>query len=162
MYDKKTQSSRCSHKVSLIALFGIASFALWSTNTVVSAQVPKGDHGAAKMEYQISLVPFIKVPEPVLMDRLTGRWTCKENGHIFHTMFNPPAQPGICDIDGSELYQRPDDSSETVANRVKVYFDQTAPLIDYYKEKSVLTEIDGNQEIENVNKALLDILPTVD
>jgi adenylate kinase len=126
------------------------------------AQAEALDATMAEMEYQISLVPFIKVPEPVLMDRLTGRWTCKENGHIFHTMFNPPAQPGICDIDGSELYQRPDDSSETVANRVKVYFDQTAPLIDYYKEKSVLTEIDGNQEIENVNKALLDILPTVD
>ena len=76
-------------------------------------------------------------------------------------MFNPPAQPGICDLDGSELYQRPDDTPETVSNRVKVYFEQTAPLIDYYKEAGILVEIDGSQEIETVSNALLDKLPAV-
>ena len=123
------------------------------------AQAEALDATLEKMGYRIGLVPFISVPKPVLLNRLTGRWTCRANGHVFHTMFNPPAQKGICDLDGSELYQRPDDTPETVSNRVKVYFDQTAPLIDYYKENGVLVEIDGNQEIETVNKALLDIFP---
>jgi len=114
-----------------------------------------------EMGLKIKLVPFISVPREVLINRLTGRWTCREKGHIFHTMFNPPAQPGICDIDGSELYQRPDDSEETVANRIKVYFEQTAPLIDYYRENGVLVEIDGDQEIKEVNNALLDVLPAL-
>jgi adenylate kinase len=74
-------------------------------------------------------------------------------------MFNPPKQAGICDLDGSELYQRPDDSPETVANRIKVYFEQTAPLIDYYREQGVLVEIDGDREIEHVNQTLLDQIP---
>ena len=120
------------------------------------------DATLAKMGWQIGLVPFISVPKPVLLNRLTGRWTCRESGHIFHTMFNPPAQPGICDLDGSELYQRPDDTPETVSNRVKVYFDQTAPLIDYYKEMGILVEIDGNQDIETVNTALLDLFSAVE
>jgi len=113
------------------------------------------------MGLKINLVPFVQVPEPVLMMRLTGRWTCREHGHIFHTLFNPPEQPGICDHDGSELYQRPDDSPETVANRVKVYFDQTAPLIDYYRENGVLVEVNGDQDIEKVNKEIQDALPEI-
>ncbi len=126
------------------------------------AQAEALDATLAEMGYQIGLTPFISVPKPVLLERLTGRWTCRENGHVFHTMFNPPAKPGICDLDGSELYQRPDDTPETVSNRVKVYFEQTAPLIDYYKEAGVLVEIDGSQEIETVSNALLDKLPAVE
>jgi len=114
-----------------------------------------------EMGIKINLVPFVQVSEPILMQRLTGRWTCRENGHIFHTLFNPPAQPGSCDFDGSELYQRPDDSAETVANRIQVYFEQTAPLIEYYREKGVLVEIDGNQEIGAVTDDLLAVLPAL-
>jgi adenylate kinase len=125
------------------------------------AQAETLDATLEKMGYKINLVPFIEVSKSVLIQRLTGRWTCRANGHIFHTLFNPPAQPGICDHDGSELYQRPDDSPETVANRIKVYFDQTAPLIEYYHENGVLVEIDGSQEIEEVNKILLDLLPAM-
>lgn len=117
------------------------------------------DDTLADTGLKIDLVPFIRVPEPVLIARLTGRWTCRAKGHIYHTLFNPPEQAGICDLDGSELYQRPDDSPETVANRIKVYFEQTAPLIDYYREQEVLVEIDGDREIEQVNQALLDKLP---
>ena len=113
----------------------------------------------AKTGRKIDLVPFIEVPEPVLMARLTGRWTCKECGHIYHTLFNPPKQAGICDLDGSELYQRPDDSPETVANRIKVYFEQTAPLIEYYREQGVLVEVDGDRAIDQVNQTLLDKIP---
>ena len=125
------------------------------------AQAEALDANMESMGLKINLVPFVQVPEPVLMMRLTGRWTCREHGHIFHTLFNPPAQPGICDHDGSELYQRPDDSPETVANRVKVYFDQTAPLIDYYRENGVLVEVNGDQDIEKVNKEIQDVLPEI-
>ncbi|MGD2026446.1 MAG: adenylate kinase [Anaerolineales bacterium] len=127
-----------------------------------AAQAKALDEMLAELGYQLDLVPLIEVPESVLMERLTGRWTCRENGHIFHTLFNPPQQPGVCDIDGSELYQRPDDTPETVKNRIQVYFEQTAPLIDYYKSTGVLKEIDGNQPIEQVTEELLDVVPEVD
>lgn len=126
------------------------------------AQAKALDAMLAELGYQIGLVPYIQVPEAVLMERLTGRWTCRENGHIFHTLFNPPKQPGICDLDGSELYQRPDDKPETVQNRIRVYFNQTAPLIEYYRETGVLKEINGDQEIEKVNQDLLAVVPVVD
>lgn len=119
------------------------------------------DHTLAELGQHIDLVPYIQVPEAVLIQRLTGRWTCKQCGHIYHTMFNPPEEPGVCDIDGAELYQRPDDSAETVTNRIKVYFEQTAPLIEYYQERGVLVEIDGNRDIELVNQSLLDVIPAV-
>jgi adenylate kinase len=127
-----------------------------------AAQAKALDEMLAELGYQLDLVPLIEVPESVLMERLTGRWTCRENGHIFHTLFNPPQQPGVCDIDGSELYQRPDDTPETVKNRIQVYFEQTAPLIDYYKSTGVLKEMDGNQPIEQVTEELLDVVPEVD
>lgn len=115
----------------------------------------------AEMGHQIDIVPLIAVPESVLMERLTGRWTCKQCGAIYHTLFSPPQQAGICNLDGSELYQRPDDTPETVSNRIKVYTEQTAPLIEYFTQKGVLVEIDGNQDIEQVNAELLGILPEV-
>lgn len=104
---------------------------------------------------QVDAVPYIKVPEEVLIERLTGRWTCRAEGHVYHEKFNPPKQPGICDFDGSELYQREDDKAETVKNRIHVYLAQTAPLIDYYRQCGVLLEIDGTQPIEQVTSDLL-------
>ncbi len=127
-----------------------------------AAQAKALDAMLEELGYKIGLVPLIEVPESVLMARLTGRWTCRENGHVFHTLFNPPKQSGICDLDGSELYQRPDDTPETVANRIRVYQEQTAPLIEYYEVTGVLEQIDGNQEIEQVNQDLLAVVPSVD
>ncbi len=69
--------------------------------------------------------------------------------------FNPPKVAGKCDLDGSELYQREDDKAETVARRIHVYFEQTAPLVDYYRAQDKLVEIDGTQPIEDVTDALL-------
>lgn len=103
----------------------------------------------------VNLVPFISVPSDVLIERLSGRWTCKANGHVFHEKFNPPAIAGVCDLDGSELYQRDDDKPETVKNRIKVYHDQTAPLIAFYKENGLLAEVDGTKSIDEVTTALL-------
>ncbi len=101
------------------------------------------------------VVPYIRVPEDVLVERLSGRWVCRAHGHIFHEKYNPPKQPGVCDYDGSELYQREDDKPETVRRRIQVYEEQTAPLIDYYRQRGVLVEIDGNRPMDEVTQALL-------
>ncbi len=110
----------------------------------------------------VNIVPLITVPEETLIERLSGRWTCRANGHVFHEKFNPPAEPGICDFDGSELYQREDDKPETVRNRIKVYQEQTAPLIHYYQGKGLLVEIDGTQAIEQVTADLYQAIEKAD
>ncbi|MBC8335524.1 MAG: adenylate kinase [Anaerolineales bacterium] len=106
----------------------------------------------------IDIVPFITAPDEILVERLSGRWTCRKSGHIFHTVFNPPLKEGVCDIDGSELYQRDDDKVETVKNRIQVYLRRTSPLIAYYREQGKLVEVQGNQAIEEVTRDLLDVL----
>jgi adenylate kinase len=106
----------------------------------------------------VQIVPYISVPAPVLIERLSGRWTCKVGGHVYHEKFNPPQVAGKCDEDGSELYQRDDDKSETVKRRIEVYMEQTAPLISYYQQLNLLREIDGTQDIEIVGKQLLAIV----
>jgi adenylate kinase len=106
----------------------------------------------------VNHVPYISASEATLIDRLSGRWTCKEQGHIFHEKYSPPKQPGVCDLDGSELYQREDDKAETVTRRIQVYFTQTAPLIAYYQERGLLSEIDGARPIEQVSAELLAVL----
>jgi adenylate kinase len=108
---------------------------------------------------KVEVVPYISVPAPVLIERLSGRWTCRAQGHVFHEKFSPPRQAGRCDVDGSELYQRDDDRAETVTNRIQVYLKQTAPLIDYYRQQGVLVEIDGTQPIEKVSADLMAVLP---
>ncbi len=107
---------------------------------------------------QVNIVPYITASAATLVERLGGRWTCKAHGHIFHEKYNPPIQPGVCDVDGSELYQRDDDKAETVTRRIQVYFTQTAPLIAYYRELGRLSEIDGAQPIEKVSADLLAVL----
>ncbi len=103
---------------------------------------------------QVNLVPLITAPVEVLVDRLSGRWTCRAQGHIYHEKYNPPQVPGRCDVDGSELYQREDDRSETVQRRIQVYLEQTAPLIEYYRQRGLLLEVDGTQPIEIVTATL--------
>ena len=103
----------------------------------------------------VDAVPFITAVEDVLVERLSGRWTCRAKGHIFHEKFNPPKEAGKCDFDGSELYQRDDDKVETVKRRIQVYLDQTSPLISYYRDHGKLIEIDGMQSIEQVTEDLL-------
>jgi adenylate kinase len=107
---------------------------------------------------KVNFVPYIAASESTLVERLSGRWTCRAQGHIFHEKFNPPKQPGVCDLDGSELFQRDDDKAETVIRRIQVYFAQTAPLIAYYRERGLLSEIDGAQPIEQVTAAILAVL----
>lgn len=112
----------------------------------------------AEFQGRVNAVPYIKVPEEVLVERLTGRWTCRAEGHVFHEKFNPPKEPGVCDFDGSELYQREDDKAETVIRRIRVYLEQTMPLIEYYRQRGILLEVDGRQSIEQVSADLLEAL----
>lgn len=107
---------------------------------------------------EVNLVPYITAAEQVLVERTSGRWTCRAHGHIYHEKFNPPKQSGICDVDGSEVYQRDDDKVETVTKRIRVYLDQTMPLVDYYRKAGKLVEIDGTQAVEQVTKELLSAL----
>lgn len=103
----------------------------------------------------VDAVPYITADEGTLVDRLSSRWTCRANGHIFNEKFNPEKKSGRCDFDGSELYQRDDDKAETVKRRIDVYLDQTSPLISYYRDHGQLVEIDGMQPIEQVTDDLL-------
>jgi adenylate kinase len=104
---------------------------------------------------QVDVVPFVTAEEDILVERLSGRWTCRANGHIFNEKSNPPQSDKVCDFDGSELYQRDDDKSETVKHRIEVYFDQTASLISYYRNHGKLVEIDGTRSIDQVTQDLL-------
>ena len=112
----------------------------------------------AEFDGDVDFVPFVNADEEVLVTRLSGRRTCRAHGHIFHARFNPPQEEGICDFDGSELYQRDDDKAETVTRRIQVYMEQTSPLISYYRECCKLVEINGAQPIEKVTAALVKAL----
>ena len=107
---------------------------------------------------KINCVPYISVEPEVLIERLSGRWTCRAQGHIFHQKYNPPKTAGVCDLDGSELYQREDDKPATVENRIRVYFAQTAPLIEHYRQAGLLAELDGTKSIEQVSADLLAVI----
>ncbi|MFN2147345.1 MAG: adenylate kinase [Anaerolineales bacterium] len=120
------------------------------------AQADALDEILTEMSTSLKAVYYISVSEDELIDRLTGRRVCKAAGHIYHLRHNPPKEPGVCDIDGSELYQRDDDRLETVVQRIRVYQQQTKPLIEYYRKRNLLVEVDGEQPIEQVTDALLE------
>mgnify|MGYP000027826825 CR=1 FL=1 len=107
---------------------------------------------------KIDTVIYFQVSEAALVERLTGRRICRNCQAVYHTLFNPPKVEGVCDVCGGELYQRADDQPETVKNRLQVYFEQTLPLIDFYKQKGLLHTVDGQQDIEAVRAALLDVI----
>ncbi len=112
------------------------------------------DRALAEQGDKVTRVLNIQVPDEVLVERVTGRRICKNCGATYHVTFNPPEEEGVCDVCGGELYQRPDDNEETVRNRIRVYREQTAPLIAYYNEKGVLEEIHGDQSIDEVTEEL--------
>jgi adenylate kinase len=97
---------------------------------------------------------YLDVGEPELLRRLTGRRVCRKCGETFHVVSNPPKTAGVCDTCGGELYQRPDDSEETVKNRLAVYATQTKPLLDYYRARALVTTIYGEGAIDAVRGAL--------
>ena len=109
----------------------------------------------AEIDGKVDHVPFISVPNDVLVERLSGRWM-SHSGRVYHALYNPPKVKWVDDVDGSPLYQREDDKPETVLHRIKVYYDQTSPLIEFYRQAGTLVEIDGTKEIEQVTEDLLE------
>lgn len=103
----------------------------------------------------IEKVIQIKVSEEQIIERMSGRRVCEAHGHVYHLVHNPPAEVGVCDIDGSALYQRDDDQPETVRNRIRVYEQQTAPVLRYYEMRDVLVEVDGDVPIEQVTQGIM-------
>lgn len=92
----------------------------------------------------------VDVPVDILVRRMVGRRVCKGCGATYHVEFNAPKQDGICDVCGTPLIQRGDDTEATAINRLSVYDSQTAPLLEFYKERGLLKTVNGNQSLENV------------
>ncbi|WP_068783680.1 adenylate kinase [Paenibacillus phocaensis] len=107
-----------------------------------------------KLDHVINL----KVDRNKLLARLTGRRICKSCGATYHVIFNPPAQEGVCDKCGGELYQRSDDNEESVGTRLDEYINKTAPLLKFYEDKGLLRQVDGEQEIDAVSKEIVSLL----
>lgn len=124
------------------------------------AQARALDAALAGAGKQIDTVIYIYVPEEELLDRLTGRWLCRDCGAVYHERNAPSAVAGVCDKCAGELYQRPDDTREAGKTRLAVYFEQTTPLIEYYREQGALVEMNGDQEIDQVGHDLLAALRT--
>ena len=108
-----------------------------------------------KQSKAIDKVVYIKVSEGELLKRLSGRWICRNCQAPYHEVDSPPKVAGKCDRCGGELYQRADDNAETVKNRLKVYFAETSPLIEYYRSANKLLEIDGEGSTSDVNGRIL-------
>lgn len=107
---------------------------------------------------KIDSVVNLKVDRGFLLARLTGRRLCKTCGATYHVMFNPPKMEGICDRDGEELYQRSDDTEAKVGTRLDEYISKTAPLLEYYSEKGLLREVNGEKDIAEVTKDIISCL----
>jgi adenylate kinase len=109
----------------------------------------------------LDAVISLEVDVEALVERLTGRRTCKACGRGYHVKFDPPKVAGTCDICGGELIQRDDDKEETIRKRLEVYHQQTAPLVAYYRTDSLLTSVDGMREIDTVQQQILSALAAV-
>jgi len=106
----------------------------------------------------VDKVVYIKVSEEELLKRLSGRWICRKCQTPYHAETSPPKVWGKCDKCGGELYQRPDDTVETVKKRLEVYFNETASLIDYYTQAGKLAEVDGEGSVDEVGRRVLESL----
>jgi adenylate kinase len=115
-----------------------------------------GEQGKA-----IDKAVYVMVPDEELVRRLSGRWICRSCQTPYHMVSSPPREPGKCDKCGGELYQRSDDNEKTVRERLKVFFAETVPIINYYKKQDKLAEIDGNQDISRVAREMVEALQAV-
>jgi len=113
------------------------------------------DEALAKQTKSIDGVVYIKVSEEELLRRLSGRWICRDCQMPYHATDSPPKVWGKCDNCGGELYQRSDDTVETIKKRLQVYFAQTVPLIDYYAQAGKLVEIDGEGSVDEVGRRIV-------
>ncbi|MBV9228785.1 MAG: adenylate kinase [Chloroflexi bacterium] len=121
--------------------------------TIVQAQAL--DEGVQGTDRAVDCAVYLNVPREVLLKRLSGRYICRANQHVYNIETRPPKVPGVCDIDGSELYQRDDDRGEAVQKRLDIFFHETIHLLDYYANQHKLVEVNGNQDVEQVQKDLI-------
>jgi len=126
--------------------------------TVAQAEVL--DKGLQEVGKQIDLAIYLQVPREELLKRLSGRYICRAKQHVYNINTHPPKVAGVCDIDGSELYQRSDDTGEAVQKRLDIFFNETIRLLDYYGNQKKLVEVDGNQDINQVQQSLLSVIRT--
>jgi len=116
------------------------------------------DRILAEQDDQIDLVVEIQVPREILVTRLAGRRVCPECKTVYHIDADPPKTAGLCDNDGAALVQRDDDMPDAIRRRLEIYDEQTAPLISHYEGRGIVKSIDGNQEIDEVTKAILAVV----
>ncbi len=122
------------------------------------AQAEALDAALAEQGRRVDRALLIEVPVEDLVRRAAGRWICSASGHVYHAIANPPRQPGVCDLDGSELVQRADDSEETVRARMAQQLGALNDVIDHYERRGVLARVDGRRSIDEVRDALLEQL----
>lgn len=116
------------------------------------------DEALVKLDSKIDFAINVDVPDENIVNRMSGRRACKACGATYHIVHIPSKEEGICDRCGKELMLRDDDKAETVKNRLNVYHDQTQPLIDFYKAKGVLKEVDGTKDMKDVFNVIVNIL----
>ncbi|MFI8894779.1 adenylate kinase [Streptomyces paradoxus] len=108
---------------------------------------------------QLDAVLDLEVPEDEVVKRIAGRRICRnDSSHVFHVTYKQPAKDGVCDVCGGELYQRNDDSEETVRTRLEVYHTQTEPIIDYYKAQGLVVTISALGKVEDVTSRAMEAL----
>jgi adenylate kinase len=114
-----------------------------------------------KLGRHLTAVLLIDAPDEEVIRRLSGRRVCKDKGHVYHLDFDPPKNEGFCDQDGSPLVQRDDDKEETVKHRLKVFHDQTKPLVAHYEKQGLLRRFDGTRAPDEVNGHIRATLATL-
>jgi adenylate kinase len=108
---------------------------------------------------KLDAVLDLEVPEDEVVRRIAGRRICRnDSAHVFHVSYKAPKQEGVCDVCGGELYQRDDDSEETVRTRLEVYHTQTEPIIDYYRSQSLVVTIPALGKVEEVTARAMEAL----
>lgn len=119
------------------------------------AQAEALDKGLADKGEHVDKVVYVKVSDEELMKRLGGRWLCRDCQTPYHLLTAPPKVPGKCDKCGGELYQRDDDKEGTIKERLRVFFAQTIPIVDYYRNQNKLIEVNGARGIQEVAKEII-------
>ena len=122
------------------------------------AQAEALDNNLREVGRQINVVVYLNVPRQELLNRLSGRYICKAHQHVYNIYSRPPKVAGICDLDGSELYQRSDDVGEAVQRRLNTFFNETIRLLDYYGNQGKVAEVNGNQGVDAVHQALVNAI----
>ena len=119
------------------------------------AQAQALDDELLQIGRQIDIAVYLNVTRDELLSRLAGRYICRAHQHVYHAKFRPPKVPGVCDLDGSELYQRSDDRGEAIERRLNIFFHETMQVLDFYEKQQKLKEIDADPSVKQVQAALL-------